>query len=132
VFGRLAYLEDEVLWRIMRRTFGPSLPDLKVAELVDISFWPRWADALEADQEVEPDVFLDFKLGDPPTSVRLIVEAKLEKHPMQEARQWAREWVAYVARPDVLGTYSDRAFLQTMSVAAFGQRSPRPAFPSLQ
>ncbi len=95
VFGRLAYLEDEVLWRVMRRTFGSPLPDLKVAELVDISFWPRWTDALEADREVEPDVFIDFKLGDPPTSVRLIVEAKLGKHPMQEAQQWAREWVAY-------------------------------------
>ncbi|WP_018900859.1 hypothetical protein [Rhizobium sp. 2MFCol3.1] len=95
VFGRLAYLEDGVLWRIMRRTFGPPLPDLAVAELEDIIFWPRWTDALEADREVEPDVFLDFKLGDPPTSVRLIVEAKLGKHPMQEARQWAREWVAY-------------------------------------
>lgn len=95
VFGRLAYLEDEVLWRIMRRTFGSPLPDLRVAELENIVFWPKWNDAIEDDREVEPDVFLDFKLGDPATPVRLIVEAKLWKHPTQAARQWAREWVAY-------------------------------------
>jgi hypothetical protein len=95
VFGRLAYLEDDVLWRIMRRTFGSPLPDLKVAELEDISFWPRWSDSIEDDRNVEPDVFLDFKLGDPAIQVRLIVEAKLWKHPSQDARQWAREWVAY-------------------------------------
>ncbi|MBY3151305.1 hypothetical protein HFO56_02750 [Rhizobium laguerreae] len=95
VFGRLAYLDDEVLWRIMRRTFGAPLPDLRVAELEDIAFWPKWSDAIEDDRKVEPDVFLDFKLGDPAAPVRLIVEAKLWKHPSQAARQWAREWVAY-------------------------------------
>ncbi len=95
VFGRLAYLEDEVLWRIMRRTFGAPLPDLRVAELEDIVFWPRWNDALEDDREVEPDVFLDFKLGDPIAPVRLIIEAKLWKYPSHAASQWAREWVAY-------------------------------------
>ncbi|MBY3433498.1 hypothetical protein HFN89_04995 [Rhizobium laguerreae] len=95
VFGRLAYLDDEVLWRIMWRTFGAPLPDLRVAELEDIAFWPKWSDATEDDRKVEPDVFLDFKLGDPPAPVRLIVEAKLWKHPSQAARQWAREWVAY-------------------------------------
>lgn len=108
VFGRLAYLEDEVLWRIMRRTFGSPLPDLRVAELEDIVFWPRWNDAIEDNREVEPDVFLDFKLGDPATPVRLIVEAKLWKHPTQAASQWAREWVAY---QDANGDDSHGVFL---------------------
>jgi hypothetical protein len=108
VFGRLAYLPDEVLWRIMRRTFGPPLPDFKVAVLEDISFWPRWTDAIDDDRNVEPDVFLDFKLGDPAIQVRLIVEAKLWKHPSQDARQWAREWVPY---QDTAGDDGHVAFL---------------------
>ena len=98
VFGRLAYLEGEMLWRILRRTFGHPLPDLRVAELDDVQFWPRWDDAIETDRSVEPDVFLDFKVGDPARPVRLIVEAKLGRHPSQEAVQWAREWVAYENR----------------------------------
>lgn len=108
VFGRLAYLEDAMLWRIMRRTFGAPLPDLKVAELEDISFWPRWTDAIEDGRNVEPDVFMDFKLGDPAIQLRLIIEAKLSKYPSQDARQWAREWVAY---QDAFGDDGQIAFL---------------------
>ncbi|SCX03944.1 hypothetical protein [Agrobacterium rosae] len=108
VFGRLAYLDDAVLWRIMRRTFGAPLPDLRVAELEDISFWPRWTDAIEDGRNVEPDVFMDFKLGDPAIQLRLIVEAKLWKYPSQDARQWAREWVAY---QDAFGDDGQVAFL---------------------
>ncbi len=100
VFGRLAYLDDEVLWRIMRPTFGAPLPDLRVAELENIAFWPKWTDAIEDDGKVEPDVFLDFKLGDPVAPVRLIVEAKLWKHPSEAARQWAREWGCIYANGD--------------------------------
>ncbi|WP_097522176.1 hypothetical protein [Sinorhizobium sp. BJ1] len=95
VFGRLAYLEGAVLWRILRRTFGSGLPDFRVAELSDITFWPVWDDSAETNGTVEPDVFLDFKLGDPAISMRMIVEAKFGTYPTQHANQWVRQWTAY-------------------------------------
>ncbi|KQW47209.1 MULTISPECIES: hypothetical protein [unclassified Ensifer] len=95
VFGRLAYFSGPVLWRILRRTFGPTLPDFSVAELDDISFWPTWDESGEINGTVEPDVFLDFKLGDPAISMRLIVEAKFGTYPTQYADQWVRQWTAY-------------------------------------
>ncbi|MCS4089428.1 hypothetical protein [Rhizobium sp. BK176] len=122
VFGRLAYLDDGILWRILRRTFGAPLPDLKVAELEDIAFWPRWTDAIEDERNVEPDVFLDFKLGDPAIQVRLIVEAKLWNHPSQDARQWAREWVAY---QDANGDDGHIAFL--CALGGLGKRTEEMA-----
>lgn len=103
VFGRLAYLDGQMLWRILRKTFGSALPDFKVAELEDIKFWPRWNNESEDGCTVEPDVFLDLKLGDPAKPVRLIVEAKLGKHPAQEAAQWVKEWVAYQRTDDYDG-----------------------------
>ncbi len=95
VFGRLAYLDGAILWRILRRTFGPRLPEYRVAELHQITFWPTWIESGETNGTVEPDVFLDFKLGDPGISVRLIVEAKLGTYPTQYADQWVRQWTAY-------------------------------------
>ncbi|WP_234879194.1 hypothetical protein [Sinorhizobium americanum] len=95
VFGRLAYLDGSILWRVLRRSFGPPLPDFRVAELEGITFWPTWDEGGEANGTVEPDVFLDFKLGDPAISLRLIVEAKFGSYPAQYAEQWVRQWTAY-------------------------------------
>ncbi|MGF6177429.1 hypothetical protein [Ensifer sp. 4252] len=95
VFSRLAYLDGAVLWRILRRTFGPGLPDFRVAELSEITFWPTWLESGETDGTVEPDAFLDFKLGDPAISMKLIVEAKFGTYPTQYADQWVRQWTAY-------------------------------------
>lgn len=108
VFGRLAYLDGPVLWRVLRRTFGPTLPDFRVAELEDITFWPTWDESGEENGTVEPDVFLDFKLGDPPVSIRLIVEAKLGSYPTQYADQWIRQWTAY---QEANGDDGNRVFL---------------------
>lgn len=95
VFGRLAYLDGAVLWRILRRAFGPGLPEFRVAELHQITFWPTWSESGETNGTVEPDVFLDFKLGDPAISMQLIVEAKFGTYPTQYADQWVRQWTAY-------------------------------------
>jgi hypothetical protein len=59
------------------------------------------------DGTVEPDVVLDFLLGDPAVPLRLIVEAKLDKYPTQYAQQWARQWQAHAEA----GEDGDRVFL---------------------
>lgn len=92
VFGRLAYLEPSLLWSLLRATFGSALPEFRVAELETVEFWPTWYDPTTKGT-VEPDVFMQFKLGDPSKSIALIFEAKLGQH--QYPLQWEREWVAY-------------------------------------
>jgi len=104
VFGRLAYLDGPVFWRILRRTFGNSLPEYRVAELTKIEFWPQWDDSGDENARVEPDVFLEFNLGDPSVSVKLIVEAKLGTSPTQYAAQWLRQWTSYRDANDNDGT----------------------------
>ncbi|MGN7802501.1 hypothetical protein ACTJKE_07170 [Ensifer sp. 22521] len=108
VFGRLAYLDGAMLWRILRRTFGSGLPEFRVAELNQITFWPTWAESGETNGTVEPDVFLDFKLGDPAISLRVIVEAKFGTYPTQYAGQWVRQWTAY---HEATGDDGNRVFL---------------------
>jgi hypothetical protein len=95
VFERLAYLDGSTFWQVLRRAIQPDLlPPRTVAELEECTFWPRWL--LSAGQEqglVEPDIYLRFKIGDPPAYYSFIVEAKLRRR--QSARQWAQEWSAY-------------------------------------
>lgn len=93
VFERLAYLDGSTLWQILRATF-PILPAYKVADLIEVEFWPRWS-AGEGGGQVEPDVVLRFEVGDPSCRIDLIVEAKLGG--VQSAEQWLREWRAYTA-----------------------------------
>lgn len=93
VFGRLAYLDGAAFWRILCRTFT-GLTDYKVAELNDIQFWPRWEESRGTGSIVEPDLFLEFNVGDPQITIRLIVEAKFGFNP-QYADQWGRQWAAY-------------------------------------
>lgn len=94
VFERLSYLEGSLLWAILRSTFGPALPAYKLAELINIEFWPRWDDAVGSGT-VEPDVLLQFEVGDPVRRVDLILEAKLGG--VQYAEQWHRQWSSYQA-----------------------------------
>ena len=98
-FERLAYLSGARLWQILASTFhSGGLPQRKVAELLDIEFWPFWQDATEKlGQAVEPDVVLTFSIGDPAQIAVLIVECKAGGG-LQYPDQWAREWTAFDAR----------------------------------
>jgi len=97
VFGRLSYLEGPMLWKILRRGLGFEIPDYKVVELYNIEFWPSWSEGEETTRTVEPDVFLQFKVGDPSNQIDLIIEAKLGIGLGQYADQWRRQWSAYHA-----------------------------------
>lgn len=94
VFERLSYLDGSLLWAILRGTFGPALPPYKIAELINIEFWPRWDDTVRHGT-VEPDILLQFDVGDPARRVDLIIEAKLGG--VQYAEQWHRQWSSYQA-----------------------------------
>lgn len=63
VFERLSYLPGADLWSILHTAF-PDLPPYRVAELKEIIFWPRWKDIESDGGQVEPDVIMDFELGD--------------------------------------------------------------------
>ncbi|NKL38783.1 hypothetical protein GFL49_34825 [Rhizobium leguminosarum bv. viciae] len=95
VFGRLVYLRGSRLWSILRNAFGSALPDYKLVELVDASFWPTWPENEGGTKTVEPDVFLQFNVGDPAVRIDVIVEAKYRPGYDQYAEQWQRQWTAY-------------------------------------
>ncbi|MBY3181335.1 hypothetical protein HFO24_06580 [Rhizobium laguerreae] len=94
-FGRLTYLEGPVLWQILRRATGSTLPDYKLVELISADFWPRFAEADDSGYTVEPDVLLRFEVGDPSVRIDFIVEAKLGTGASQYAEQWRRQWTAF-------------------------------------
>lgn len=93
VFERISYLRGPICWKILRSTFGHILPEYHVANLRNIEFWPRWSDVVDPDKSVEPDVFMQFDLGDPVRRVDVIVEAKLNGQ--QYGDQWRREIQSY-------------------------------------
>ncbi|WP_354552030.1 hypothetical protein [Kaistia defluvii] len=97
IFERLSYLDGPTCWQILCSTFGPVLPEHPIAIMRKIEFWPRWSDSLNEGRSVEPDVLLQFELGDdPPRKVDLIVEAKLGGQ--QYADQWRRQIQSYKKR----------------------------------
>jgi|GEM_PF-5509471 len=75
VFSRLSYLPDVEFWKILSDTF-PILPDRELAQLVNIEFWPRWKYEEKDRKFVEPDIFLQFEIGDPAHKVDLLIEIK--------------------------------------------------------
>jgi hypothetical protein len=95
VFERLAYLNGEIFWEILRDAFKPAiLPNRNLIVLDSIEFWPRWSQGSEIlGQDTEPDIFLRFSVGDPVQRVHLIVECKLGG--VQYPDQWARECIAH-------------------------------------
>lgn len=94
LFERLSYLSAPCAWDILRRTFRLGLAPYQVATLDKIEFWPRWEDATEGHDKVEPDVFLRWSVGDPSRRIDLIVEAK--DGGVQYSDQWNRQQLAYV------------------------------------
>lgn len=89
VFERLSYLPGADLWSILHMAF-PDLPSYRVAELKEITFWPRWKDHGRGEGKVEPDVIMHFELGDSQSQVTLVIEAKTGG--VQCANQITRQW----------------------------------------
>lgn len=121
VFGRLTYLDGPALWTILRSTF-PGLPDYRMVELLDVEFWPRWLEEGE-ESTVEPDVFLQFQVGDPAVRIDVIVEAKFGTAPAQYANQWRRQWTAYHAAREQEGEDVPRN-VYLMAIGGMGARAP--------
>lgn len=100
VLERLSYLSPEVAWRLLVDAASGQLPAYRVAELVDVEFWPMW-EVDDRKRGVEPDAFLSLKLGDPTRHIHIILEAK--HGGAQRANQWAAEigaWKESVASED--------------------------------
>lgn len=98
VFERLSYLPGADLWGVLQAAF-PDLPPYRVAELKGITFWPRWEDVERGEGQVEPDVIMDFGLGDPQRQVTLVIEAKTGGS--QSACQLKRQWAAAQEQEDI-------------------------------
>lgn len=94
VFGRLIYLDGAVLWSILRGAV-PSLPAYRFAKLRKADFWPRWEALDEGRSYVEPDILLEFELGDPSVRVDIIVEAKFGTEFAHSKDQWLNEVQTY-------------------------------------
>lgn len=75
IFERLSYLPAETAWNILAAAAGGQLHSYRMAELTTMEYWPMW-DVEGRSRGVEPDVFLELKLGDPALKVQVIVEAK--------------------------------------------------------
>ncbi len=101
-FERLAYLDGPTLWAIFVSTFrSGTLPRRRLAELLEIEFWPLWQEAVgDLGQAVEPDVVLTLSIGDPVQRIVLIVECKAGGG-QQYPDQWAQEWLAFQAETAV-------------------------------
>jgi len=75
IFSRLSYLPAKKFWQILCKLY-PELPSRELVTLKNIEFWPYWEHPDEERRSVEPDVFLQFEIGDPKVSVDLLVEVK--------------------------------------------------------
>ena len=75
VIERFSYMCPVKVWNILSSAAETQLPRYQVAEISKIEFWPRWPHR-KRKRCVEPDVFIEFKLGDPTRLVHVIVEAK--------------------------------------------------------
>jgi hypothetical protein len=90
VFQLLAYLPDDVFWRVIRQTLKNEVLPETVGELDHIGFWERWdATGTSNERFVEPDVFLVFE------EMIIIVEAKRYDTKQQSYGQWENELIAF-------------------------------------
>ena len=75
IFTRLSYLPAAKFWDILCRLY-PVLPYRELVILKNIEFWPYWRHPGKDRKSVEPDIFLQFEVGDPKTSIDLLIEIK--------------------------------------------------------
>ena len=93
ILERLSYLSGVTAWSILRKALGNTLVNFRVAKLVEIEFWPMWEHE-DRKLGVEPDVFMQFDLGDPVKRYHLIIESKFWGN-SQDVNQWAYQLSAY-------------------------------------
>lgn len=96
VFERLSYLPGSLMWAILAIAAKKQLPFYRMASLTNFEFWPKWPRSEFPSEEhkyVEPDVFLEFDLGDPVQRAHVIVEAKFGG--WQDGKQWDQEVKAW-------------------------------------
>ena len=94
VFSRLSYLPAPVFWRLLCDLFH-VLPRRQLAELKTIEFWPSWDHPSKDRMRVEPDVFLQFNIGDPTLTVDLLIEMKRYEDWSQYAGQHIDQLKSY-------------------------------------
>lgn len=75
VFTRLSYMPANRFWQVLCRMYS-NLPYREYVELKNIEFWPTWSHPDEKRMFAEPDIFLQFEIGDPKKRVDLIIEVK--------------------------------------------------------
>lgn len=75
IFERFSYFPAEITWQLLAAAAGGRLQSYRLAELKNIVFWPMWS-AEDRARGVEPDVFIELRLGDPARKIHVIVEAK--------------------------------------------------------
>ena len=123
-FERLAYLDGPTLWAVLVSTFrSGTLPGRRLAELLEIEFWPLWQEAAAVlGQAVEPDVVLTLSIGDPAKRIVLIVECKAGGG-QQYPDQWAREWLAYQAETAIAEQPDEVWFLALGGLPEGAQRT---------
>ncbi|MBU2983474.1 hypothetical protein KO498_16835 [Lentibacter algarum] len=93
LFERLAYLSGPTAWALLRAAMGGHGDTFRMAELAELEFWPMWPHKART-MGVEPDVFLQFDLGDPAQRFHVIVESKFAGNG-QSSEQWAVQLSAY-------------------------------------
>ena len=95
IFERLSYLPASIFWEVLFRTFPDILPEFNNVKLEQIEFWPTWNDATKIRKTVEPDIYLQFSLGEPLITHHLIVEIKPGTGALQRHEQWIRQWYSF-------------------------------------
>ena len=94
VFSRLSYLPAPIFWHLLCDLFH-VLPRRQLAELKAIEFWPSWDHPSKDRMRVEPDVFLQFNIGDPTQTVDLLIEMKRYEDWSQYAGQHIDQITSY-------------------------------------
>lgn len=114
VFGRISYLPDEAIGRLLGRLLGAKS---ELITLKTFEFWPRYP-LIGDGREVEPDVVIEFEEG------VVIIEAKRDDgHDMHSISQLSMQIEAVKAALESDGNSDKPIFL----IALGGHREARPS-----
>lgn len=117
IFERLSYLSAPCAIRILHEATSRNHPGhadelfrWKAVGLEKLEFWPRWEDPGKDQRSREPDVYMEWSVGDPERRLHVIVEAKPGAVFHLEP-QWRGELASYhyfqategAETPDIIG-----------------------------